>query len=127
QKKVEAATKKKCAEYGDYRKLLDDKNIDAVVVTTPDHWHALTPIDACRAGKDVYCEKPLTLTIAEGQAMIAAARSNKRIVQTGSQQRYDANLRRAGERVRSGRLGKIHTVRAGISSVNFGKKKPVAD
>ena len=75
QKKVEGVTKKKCAEYGDYRKLLDDKNIDAVVVTTPDHWHALTTIDACRAGKDVYCEKPLTLTIAEGQAMIAAAQN----------------------------------------------------
>lgn len=127
QKKVEGVTNKRCAEYGDYRKLLDDKNIDAVVVTTPDHWHALTTIDACRAGKDVYCEKPLTLTIAEGQAMIAAARDNKRIVQTGSQQRSDEKFRRGCELVRSGRIGKIRTVRVGISGVNFGKKKPIAD
>jgi predicted dehydrogenase len=127
QKKVEGVTKKKCAEYGDYRKLLDDKSIDAVVVTTPDHWHALATIDACRAGKDVYCEKPLTLTIAEGQAMIAAARTNSRIVQTGSQQRSDEKFRRGCELVRSGRIGKIHTVRVGISGVQLGKKKPIPE
>lgn len=108
-----------CQAYDDYRRLLDDKNVDAVVVTTPDHWHALIAIDACQAGKDVYCEKPLTLTIAEGQAMVAAARANKRIVQTGSQQRSDAKFRQACELVRSGRIGKVHTVRAGISGVNF--------
>jgi predicted dehydrogenase len=125
--RVEAVTKRKCATYNDYRKLLDDKSVDAVVITTPDHWHALNTIDACRAGKDVYCEKPLTLTIAEGRAMIAAARTNSRIVQTGSQQRSDDKFRRACELVRSGRLGKIHTVRVGISGVNFGKKKPIAD
>ena len=79
------------------------------------------------AGKDVYCEKPLTLTIAEGQAMIAAARHNKRIVQTGSQQRSDDHFRRACELVRSGRIGKVHTVRVGISGVNFGKKRPIED
>jgi predicted dehydrogenase len=127
QKRVEGITRKKVATFGDYRKLLDDKGIDAVVVSTPDHWHALTTIDACRAGKDVYCEKPLTLTIAEGQAMVAAARNNSRIVQTGSQQRSDDRFRRGCELVRSGRIGKIHTVRVGISGVNFGKKKPIAD
>jgi predicted dehydrogenase len=126
-KKVEGVTKSKFAKYGDYRKLLENKDIDAVVVSTPDHWHALTTIDACLAGKDVYCEKPLTLTIAEGQAMIAAARTHKRIVQTGSQQRSDDKFRLGCELVRSGRLGKIHTVRVGISGVNFGKKKPIAD
>ena len=126
-RRVEAKTKKKCIGYGDYRKLLEDKDVDAVVVTTPDHWHALITIDACAAGKDVYCEKPLTLTIAEGQAMVAAARHNKRIVQTGSQQRSDDRFRRACELVRSGRIGKVHTVRVGISGVNFGKKKPIAD
>src|SRR5262249_29912206 len=116
---VETATKKKCAAYGDYRKLLADKNVDAVVITTPDHWHALMTIDACAAGKDVYVEKPLTLTIAEGRAMVAAARKYKRVVQTGSQQRSDARFRQACELVRNGKIGKVHTVRVGIPGVNF--------
>jgi predicted dehydrogenase len=124
-RKVEAQTKRKCATYGDYRKLLENKDVDAVVISTPDHWHALTTIDACHAGKDVYCEKPLTLTIAEGKAMIAAARTNKRIVQTGSQQRSDDKFRLGCELVRSGRIGNVHTVRVGISGVNFGKKPPI--
>jgi predicted dehydrogenase len=119
QQTVDKALGRKCAAYADYRKLLDDPNVDAVVVTTPDHWHALPTIDACRAGKDVYCEKPLTLSIAEGQAMVAAARAHQRIVQTGSQQRSDDNFRLACELVRSGRIGKVHTVRVGISRVNF--------
>lgn len=96
-KRVEGLTKKAPAGYGDYRKRLDCQDIDPVVVSTPDHWHALATIAACRAGKDVCCEKPLTLTIAEGQAMIAAARTNSRIVQTGSQQRSDDKFRRACE------------------------------
>jgi predicted dehydrogenase len=108
-----------CAAYTDYRKLLEAKDIDAVVISTPDHWHALQTIDACAAGKDVFCEKPLTLTIHEGQAMIKAARKYKRIVQTGSQQRSDDKFRLACELVRSGRLGKIHLVRVGIPRVNF--------
>ncbi len=125
--KLQETTGRKCATYGDYRELLADSNVDAVVISTPDHWHALPTIDACNAGKDVYCEKPLTLTIAEGQAMVAAARANKRIVQTGSQQRSDERFRRACELVRSGRIGNVHTVRAGISGINFGKKRPISD
>jgi len=117
--KVEGTTKKSCAAYGDYRQLLDDKTVDAVVVTTPDHWHALITIAACAAGKDVYCEKPLTLTIAEGQAMVRAARQHGRIVQTGSQQRSDDRFRLACELVRNGRLGKVHTIKVGIPKVNF--------
>lgn len=123
---VEKTTKHACAAYSDYRKLLDNKDVDAVVVTTPDHWHALITVDACNAGKDVYCEKPLTLTVAEGRAMVNAARKNKRIVQTGSQQRSDDRFRLACELVRSGRLGKIHTVKCGISGVNM-KESPVPD
>jgi len=123
---VMKATGRDCDAYTDYRKLLDRKDIDAVVVTTPDHWHALPTITACQAGKDVYCEKPLTLFIGEGQAMVAAARKYNRIVQTGSQQRSDEHFRRACELVRSGRIGKVHTVKCGISSVNF-NGPPVAD
>src|SRR3954454_16923889 len=87
----------RCETFSDYRKLLDRKDIDAVVISTPDHWHAKTTIDACAAGKDVYCEKPLSLTIAEGKAMVEAARDHKRVVQTGSRQRSSAEFRRACE------------------------------
>ncbi len=118
-KLAEEKTGKSIATFGDYRKLLDDKSIDAVVVTTPDHWHARPTIDACEAGKDVYCEKPLTLFIEEGPAMIAAARKNKRVVQTGSQQRSDARFRRACELVRNGKIGKVKQVLVGLPAVNF--------
>ena len=123
---VEKKSNRACSTYSDYRRLLENKDVDAVVITTPDHWHALQSIHACQAGKDVYCEKPLTLTINEGKAMVAAARMHRRIVQTGSQQRSEGEFRRACELVRSGKIGKVHTVRAGISKVNF-KGPGVAD
>lgn len=104
---------------GDYRRLLEAPGIDAIVVSTPDHWHALQTIDACNAGKDVYCEKPLSLTITEGKAMVATARHANRIVQTGSQQRSDAKFRLACELVRNGRLGRLRTVKVGLPEVNF--------
>ncbi|APW62766.1 Gfo/Idh/MocA family protein [Paludisphaera borealis] len=110
---------RKVAALGDYRRLLDDKTIDAVVVTTPDHWHALATTDACVAGKDVYCEKPLSLTVSEGRTMVDVARDAKRIVQTGSQQRSDDKFRLACELVRSGRLGKIKQVKIHLPKVNF--------
>jgi len=108
-----------CAAYTDYRKLLESKDIDAVVISTPDHWHALQTIHACQAGKDVFCEKPLSLTIHEGQAMVKAARRYNRIVQTGSQQRSGSEFILGRELIRSGRIGKVHTVRVGIPGVNF--------
>jgi predicted dehydrogenase len=111
-----------CATYSDYRKMLESKDIDAVVISTPDHWHARQMVDACAAGKDVYCEKPLTLTIDEGKEMVKAARKYGRIAQTGSQQRSDDKFRLACELVRSGRLERIHTVRVGISKNNFAQK-----
>jgi predicted dehydrogenase len=122
--KVEKANGK-CAEYADYRKLLDNKDVDAVVVSTPDHWHTLVTVSACLADKDVYCEKPLTLTVVEGRVIVNAARKRKRIVQTGSQQRseYGGKFRQACELVRSGRLGKLKTVKVGIPGVNY-KERP---
>lgn len=122
---VEKGTKKTCAAYDDYRKLLDDKNVDAVVITTPDHWHALMTVDACAAGKDVYCEKPLSLTVAEGRVMVQAARKHGRIVQTGSQQRSDARFRQACELVRNGYIGKVHTIKAGLPGNNYPSKVEV--
>ena len=107
------------ATFGDYRRLLEDKSLDGVVVTTPDHWHAQVTVDACASGKDVYCEKPLTLTVAEGRRMVDVARRAGRVVQTGSQQRSDALFRRACQRVRNGHLGKIEEIRVNLPRVNF--------
>ncbi len=101
---------KKWGKYQDFRKLLESKDVDAVIVATPDHWHALNSIYACMAGKDVYVEKPMTLTIAEGRAMVKAARKYNCVVQCGSQQRSDRRSRIGCELVRNGAVGKIHTV-----------------
>src|SRR5437016_5921114 len=121
-KKVENANGRPCASYSDYRKLLEDRSIDAVLISTPDHWHTLPAIHACEAGKDVYCEKPLTLFIAEGQALVKAVRRHKRVLQTGSQQRSAPEFLQACEYIRSGRIGKIKTVKVGLPSVNWEKK-----
>jgi predicted dehydrogenase len=98
------------AKYGDFRALLDRKDIDAVTIAVPDHWHALIAIDAMKKGKDVYGEKPLALTIAEGRAMVKTTRDANRVFQVGSQQRSDNRFRLACELVRNNRIGKIHTV-----------------
>ncbi len=96
--------------YKDFRKLLEDKNIDAVIIATPDHWHALPMIMACQAGKDVYIEKPVSLSIVEGRRMVEAARKHKRVVQVGTQQRSARHFQSAVEFVKSGKLGKITRV-----------------
>jgi predicted dehydrogenase len=96
--------------------LLDRDDIDAVTVTTPDHWHTLIAVAALRAGKDVYCEKPMTLTIHEGQVFARVARKTGRIVQVGTQQRSDPRFRLACELVRNGRIGKITRVETRIGS-----------
>ncbi|MFN0169691.1 MAG: Gfo/Idh/MocA family protein [Bryobacteraceae bacterium] len=92
--------------------MVDDKELDAVVVSTPDHWHALMTIMACAAGKDVYVEKPMTLFVREGQWMIQAARKYKRVVQVGTQQRSGRHYRKAMDLVRGGHIGKVHAARA---------------
>jgi predicted dehydrogenase len=107
-----------CASYRDFRELLARSDIDAVVISTPDHWHAIPSILAARAKMHVYCEKPLSLTIAESRAMVDAARANNVVFQTGSQQRteFGGHFRRAVEYVRSGRIGKVKTVRIGVGA-----------
>jgi predicted dehydrogenase len=103
-----------CGKHNDYRELLDRSDVDAVVIATPDHWHALCAVHACEAGKDVYCEKPLSLTIVEARAMVDAARRYGRVFQTGSQQRSGGEFLKACELVRNGRIGKVHTVNVSV-------------
>ena len=98
-------------QFTDYRKLIDKKDLDAVVIVTPDHWHALMCVAACAAGKDVYCEKPLSLCVAEGRAMVKAAREHKRVVQCGIQRMSSGFCREAAEIVRGGGIGKVTAVR----------------
>jgi len=102
---------KGCSIYGDYRDLVARDDIDAVCVVTPDHWHALPSIAAAKAGKDIFLQKPLTLTIQEGRVLSDTVRRYKRIFQVGSQQRSDSRFRQACELVRNGRIGKLHTVK----------------
>ena len=106
------ATEGRATGYKDFRRLLEHKGIDAVVVATPDHWHALPTILACEAGKDVFCEKPLSLTVREGRAMVNAARKHNRVVMAGSQQRSGPHYAAAVELVRSGKLGKVSHISA---------------
>ncbi|HEX4129136.1 MAG TPA: Gfo/Idh/MocA family oxidoreductase [Pirellulales bacterium] len=96
--------------YDEYEKLLADKRVDVVLIGTPDHWHAKMVVDACRAGKDVYVEKPLTLTVDEGKLIERVARETGRVVQVGSWQRSDSRFRLAVEMVRQGRIGQLQRV-----------------
>ena len=95
----------------DFREILADKSIDAVCISTPDHWHAYMTVEACKAGKDVYVEKPISVTIDEGKKMVQAARKYNRVVQAGTMQRSAVHFQQAAEIVRSGRLGEIAFVR----------------
>ncbi len=101
---------KGCATYVDFRELIARKDIDAVCIATPDHWHASNVVMAAKAKKDIYCEKPLSLTIPEARAMVKAVRKHKRILQTGSMQRSSAEFYKACMLVRNGRIGKIKQV-----------------
>ena len=105
-----------CKSYHDYRELLARPDIDAVMIATPDHWHALPAIEAARQGKDIFGEKPLAKTIAEQQAMVRAVQKHDRIWQTGSWQRSEKHFRYAAEIVRNGLIGKIKRVEVGLPS-----------
>ncbi len=106
--------------YSDFRRVLDRQDIDAVIISSPDHWHPLMTVMACQAGKDVYVEKPISVAVAEGRKMVQAARRYDRIVQVGTQQRSGTHFRKAVELVQSGELGRITSVRAW----NFGNSTP---
>ena len=109
----------------DYRKFLNDKDVNAVLIATPDHWHAIPTIHACQAGKDVYVEKPLAHNVAEGRAMIEASRKYKRVIAVGTQQRSSENFQKAVETVQSGKIGKIFWIQTwnfeNISPLGMGR------
>jgi predicted dehydrogenase len=121
-----------CKGYKDFRELLGRKDIDAVCISTPDHWHGICAVEAARAHKDIYCEKPLSHTFAEGVAMVEAVQKNQRIWQTGSWQRSVANFRHAALLVLNGYIGKVKRVEVGLPSghadfAGTGNKSPNTD
>src|ERR1035441_4230942 len=113
-KKAGSANAVAVKTFGDYRELLKDGHVDAIAVSTPDHWHCEPVIAAALAGKDIYVQKPLSMTLAEGRAVSDIVRAKKRAFQIGSQQRSTSQFRIACELVRNGRLGKLHTVQIGL-------------
>lgn len=118
-------TKYVCDTYQDFRKLLARDDIDAMMICTADHWHALPAVEAAKAGKDIFLQKPLTLTIPEGRILSDTVRNYNRIFQVGSQQRSDSRFRFAAELVRNGRIGKLHTVKIGFGEDPFTGVHPV--
>lgn len=108
------------SQHEDFREIIARDDIDAVIVGTPDHWHAIPVIQAANAKKDIYCEKPISLTIEEGRAMVNAVQKNKVVFQTGSMQRseYDGKFRIACELVRNGRIGKVLSINVGVGDPN---------
>jgi predicted dehydrogenase len=133
-KQTLAKAKEKCGgtqdTFGDFRKLMDRNDIDAVVIATPDHWHAIQTIDACNAGKDVYVEKPVSLTVYEGRRMVEAARRTQRVVQVGTHRRSGKIYAQGAELVQAGKLGKVTVTRSYHRSNMFpdgmGKSTPTA-
>jgi hypothetical protein len=110
--RANAKLDRKAETYKDFRKLLDRNDLDAVVIATPDHWHAIQTIAACEAGKDVYIEKPLSITIHEGRRMVEAARRNSRITQVGTHRRSSSMYTDLAELVQQGKIGKVTISRA---------------
>ncbi len=121
---LEGKTGKKATLYSDYRKLLENQEVDAVIIGTPDHWHCLQMIHACEAGKDVYVEKPIANSIEECNLMVAAAQRYNRVVQVGQWQRSDPHWISALDYLRSGKLGKIRAAKS-WAFTNYGRNFPV--
>src|SRR5512140_2577611 len=109
---------KGCTGYNDYREILAREDIDAVLIATPDHWHSLMSIDAAKAGKDVYCEKPLTVTMQEGRRLVETVRRYGRVFQTGTQYRSIPAIRKVCQFIRDGRLGKVKSVFTNIHPIS---------
>lgn len=126
--KVEKEQKKKPDAYKDYRKILDRKDIDAVMIATPDHWHTKIAVEAMYAGKDVYCEKPLTLTIAEGKLIEKVVKATGRVFQVGTMQRTecDSLFLKAIALVKAGRIGKVTRVTCGINGMEASPVIPIS-
>jgi predicted dehydrogenase len=126
---TQKAQKKKPDAYADYRRILDRKDIDAVMIATPDHWHTKIAVEAMLAGKDVYCEKPLTLTIAEGKLIEKVVDETKRVFQVGTMQRTESDQRflQAIALVKAGRIGTVKKVTCGINGMEASPVIPVAD
>lgn len=130
--RYKGAFKKGCAEYQDFRELVAREDIDVVIIAVPDHWHAITVIEAAKSRKDIYCEKPLSLTIHEARQMIRAVRKHKRVFQTGSQQRseHGGRFHRACQLVRNGRIGKVQRVLVNVGDPSADcdlPKQPIPD
>ena len=113
-KQADGGSYKGCAAYHDFRELIGRKDIDAVVIATPDHWHAIIAVTAANGKKDIYCEKPLCQSVRESQAMVKAVRQNNVVFQTGSMQRSSKEFRTACELVRNGVIGKVNTVEVSV-------------
>ena len=122
--KTGAGQYKGCDAYNDFQEVLARDDIDAVVLVVPDHWHAVMTVMAAKAGKDIYCEKPLSLTVRDGQEMVQAVRKYKRVFQTGSMYRSSPRYRFASELIRNGRIGKVTRI---ITSVGGAPKGPGPD
>ena len=123
--KLERKDYKGCDAYEDFHELLARPDIEAVFIATPDHWHTAIAIETCKAKKDIYCEKPLTLTIAEAKLLIDTVRKYDRVFQVGSQQRSEGPFRQACEIVLGGRLGKIKEAHVGVGPTS--KKRDLPD
>ncbi len=118
-KSRESGSYKGCDAYNDFRQIIDRDDIDAVIIAAPDHWHSIMTVQAAQAGKDIYCEKPLGLTIGDQQAMVQAVRGNGRILQTGSHERSNPNVARLVKIVQSGAIGDVKRIVANVGRHNM--------